>query len=857
MKTCPTCGGSYERALKFCPRDGEVLEDAPRELTGQVLDGQYEIEALIARGGMGTVYRARHILLGDRVAIKTLKPEMQADSDWLRRFRREAQAARRFRHPNSVTVYDLRTSADGLVYMVMEFVEGETLDRELSRRDFFTPAEALAVLEPVARVLEVAHAQGVVHRDLKPENVMIAHDACGTPQIKLLDLGIAKLRDMADARPGESGQPALTIAGQILGTPYYMSPEQWGELQRDGHPEIDGRADIYSLGVMFYELLTGRRPFGGRTLAEFRHAHVVLDPPPLSEAAPGVPERFALAVVRAMAKDRGDRFPTAGEFVEELRAALELRADGRARTLMHADSLPSQTLARGYGEQTSAGARRDTVSPEDGSTAPTALFDDADSPAAPEPDPRRRARADAGDAPACDGLISRGGLDGGETGDSIGGRLGARAGRDAGRDQFATIADPALATHSAEHVRTQGDAARAPVAPTTPLAGDASPQASRAESSRVEAGRAEASRAESSQADVSRAEASRAEASRAGGGVSVAGRRDAAESERAGGDDLARAAAGASRLGRAGVSQVDQAGLPRVDWNGAGAAVDAAHASGVVSPGGVSSGHAAASRAAARAASAGGGGRRRVLMLVSAVALLLVVWAGVAGVFAWRRWQASRAGVPVAGTTSERPDVSRAAGAGESAARGAEVLSYWIETFEDASEPSGERVARAGAITLDSGQQFKFHFSPRERGYFYVVGPGRANAPMTFLTAQPVGVLNTNLAAADSDFSFPYGPGRVLELDRNPGTEEYTVIFSNVPLLSPAFLAAPAHRELSPAEQRELEGLRARAQTAAPAFDVKDTGGGPAVAVYAPGGAGAWQQQQERLIVFDIRIEHR
>ncbi|HLL73437.1 MAG TPA: serine/threonine-protein kinase, partial [Pyrinomonadaceae bacterium] len=169
MKTCPKCGNSYDGAVTFCQRDGEVLDDAGEDITGRVLDGQYEIESFIARGGMGTLYRARHILLGDRVAIKTLKPEMRSNSEWLRRFQREGRAARRFRHPNAVTVYDLRTGADGLTYMVMEYVEGHSLDKELKRRGRLTPAEAWEILEPIVSALEAAHAQGVVHRDLKPE----------------------------------------------------------------------------------------------------------------------------------------------------------------------------------------------------------------------------------------------------------------------------------------------------------------------------------------------------------------------------------------------------------------------------------------------------------------------------------------------------------------------------------------------------------------------------------------------------------------------------------------------------------------------------------------------------------------
>src|SRR6185295_17858072 len=283
MKFCPTCQNKYDDDRSFCPKDGEVLEEDPTSFVGSVLDGQYHIEALLGKGGMGAVYRARHILLGDRGAIKMLPPEMRSNTEWLRRFQREGQAARRFRHPNAVTVYDLRTSGDGTIYLVMEYVEGTTLDAELKKRGRFSPAEALATLKPVISVLNAAHAMGVVHRDLKPENIMIGKPSTGgEPTVKLLDLGIAKLREVAGAE--KTGNTNLTVAGQMLGTPYYMSPEQWGELPHDGNSEIDGRADIYSLGCVLYEIIAAKRPFNGLTLAELRRQHVSITPEPLHEA---------------------------------------------------------------------------------------------------------------------------------------------------------------------------------------------------------------------------------------------------------------------------------------------------------------------------------------------------------------------------------------------------------------------------------------------------------------------------------------------------------------------------------------------------------------------------------------------
>src|SRR5437588_640057 len=311
MKYCSVCNEKFDDAISFCPKDGEVLEEDPSSLIGNVLDGQYQIEGVLGKGGMGAVYRARHILLGDRVAIKVLPPEMRSNTEWLRRFQREGQAARRFRHPNAVTVYDLRTSGDGTIYLVMEYVEGNTLDAELRKHGKFSPADAVAVLDPIMSVLNAAHSMGVVHRDLKPENIMIGKPSTGgEPVVKLLDLGIAKLREVAGAE--RTGSTNLTVAGQMLGTPYYMSPEQWGELPHDGNSEIDGRADIYSLGVVLYELIAGKRPFSGLTLAELRRQHVSVTPAPLHEVAPGVPEGFSGAVARSIAKDRGEIQSTGG-----------------------------------------------------------------------------------------------------------------------------------------------------------------------------------------------------------------------------------------------------------------------------------------------------------------------------------------------------------------------------------------------------------------------------------------------------------------------------------------------------------------------------------------------------------------
>lgn len=370
MKYCTACNAKYDDSVSFCATDGEVLEADPASIVNTVLDGQYQMEALLGKGGMGAVYRARHILLGDRVAIKVLPPEVRNNAEWLRRFRREGQAARRFRHNNAVTVYDLRTAADGTIYMVMEYVEGHTLDVAIKTRGRFPAAEAFEILTPIMSVLDTAHSMGVVHRDLKPENIMIGKAENGPPVVKLLDLGIAKLREIAGTE--NSGNTALTMAGQVLGTPYYMSPEQWGEIPRDGNVEIDGRADIYSLGLVFYEMIMGRRCFSGNTLHELRREHVQTRPKPLHEVVSDVPRAFSDAIERATAKDRADRQASAAMLASELQAALESapKSSSEAPT-----SLLTETVAIGRDLGTSSDVNAPTMITMDGASATSVQAD--------------------------------------------------------------------------------------------------------------------------------------------------------------------------------------------------------------------------------------------------------------------------------------------------------------------------------------------------------------------------------------------------------------------------------------------------------------------------------------------------
>jgi serine/threonine-protein kinase len=782
MKTCPKCGGSFELAEKFCPRDGQVLDDAQQDLIGKVLDNQYEIEAFVASGGMGTVYRARHILLGDRVAIKVLLPEFRANPEWLRRFQREGQAARRFSHPNAVAVYDLRTSSEGLVYMVMEFVEGCPLDEELKRRGRYSPEEALEVLEPVGRVLEAAHRQGVVHRDLKPANVMVKRLEDGGVWIELLDLGIAKLSDFKDTG-GNDGSP-LTVAGQMLGTPYYMSPEQWGERQRDGNPQIDGRADIYSLGLMFYELISGARPFEAKTLVELRLFHAAITPKRLDAVVPGVSEEFARVVERAMAKDRADRYANAAAFVEDLRAALGLPAGHSTTSLTGSTaSLTSQAAsftppADAPPQPRAVSLTQPTLNVPDAMTSPASLTTPS-VPNVPAPDTANLPATHAQNETAAQHELA--------------------AQRESAAQREGFEPPPTLIANDQAAPPAFAPASVPPPRETTPLAP-----------------------------------------------ASFAPEIDAARAY------AAQQSASSAQQSAASMQQSASSSTPQPVVGSFGPVAPVAHAAQQDAPPRVRK-------------------KSRAPLIVIALVVLLAVCAGIAGTgwFLWSRWQQARvmmtgAPPPATAESDTKPADATTSGAtiasdakitndAKTAGARVEALSYWIESFDSADQKEGVRVAQSGAFTLASGQQFKFHFSPASRGFLYVVGPGARNAPTTFLTAEPTtGLLKTNLAAAGADFSFPYGAGQVLQLDKNPGTEEYTVIFSETPLMEPKFLATRGGHALTPAESKQLEDLRALAGAASPAQDVKETGDGArAVSVTVPKDADA-----AGLVVFDVRIEH-
>jgi serine/threonine protein kinase len=274
---------------------------------GDVIAGKYRIEQLIGVGGMGAVFAATHQYTGKRVAVKWMLPELAKDNDAVQRFLREAHAAGRINHPNVVDVYDVGQH-DTSYFLVMEFLQGEPLTTALARRDL-TATEVLALLLPAMRGVAAAHRQGVVHRDLKPDNIFLAYEEDGVRrEAKVLDFGISKVTNdgPADMR--------LTRTGAVVGTPYYMSPEQIR-----GSAGLDRRADVYAFGVILYEALTGRVPFHADTYGALVLEIATGTPKSPDELCPGLPIELARIVLRSMARDMNERYPS----MESLVAALE------------------------------------------------------------------------------------------------------------------------------------------------------------------------------------------------------------------------------------------------------------------------------------------------------------------------------------------------------------------------------------------------------------------------------------------------------------------------------------------------------------------------------------------------------
>src|SRR3954471_7195160 len=284
---------------------------------GQILGGKYRIDRVLGAGGMGMVVAATHLQLDERIAIKFLLPEALANPEAVARFGREAKAAVKIRGEHVARVIDVGTFDNGAPYMVMEHLDGRDLAALIHERGALAPADAVDAVLQACEALAEAHALGIVHRDLKPANLFMVRRPDGTPSIKVLDFGISKL-----TAPG--ADHSMTKTSAVMGSPLYMSPEQMTASRG-----VDARTDIWALGVVLYELLTGRVPFRAETLPEVCGLILTAAPSPVRDFSPGVPEGLQSVVLRCLEKDRERRYSNVSQVAQAL-APFGSRATSRS-----------------------------------------------------------------------------------------------------------------------------------------------------------------------------------------------------------------------------------------------------------------------------------------------------------------------------------------------------------------------------------------------------------------------------------------------------------------------------------------------------------------------------------------------
>jgi serine/threonine-protein kinase len=312
LKLCPTCGAEYPAEERFCPKDGTALRTASGggELVGSIIADRYLVQRELGVGGMGRVYLCEHVKMGRQSAVKVMHRKMVTDAEAITRFNREAANASRISHQNVAAVYDFGETADGVIYLAMEYVEGEPLTDILARERALPPARAAEIVRQAGEALSAAHDLGIVHRDLKPDNIMIARDRDGRDLVKVVDFGIAKVAGLEAQK--------VTRTGLVIGTPEYMSPEQIA-----GDP-LDARSDVYSLGLVACNLFTGQLPFPSRTAQESILMRLTDPPKRLAELRPEVewPATVQAVMDRALQRDAAFRYASASEFGRALRDAV-------------------------------------------------------------------------------------------------------------------------------------------------------------------------------------------------------------------------------------------------------------------------------------------------------------------------------------------------------------------------------------------------------------------------------------------------------------------------------------------------------------------------------------------------------
>lgn len=313
MKVCVYCEKQFSDELQSCPQDGHPLRSTTAQedpFLGRTIMERYKVVKLLGRGGMGAVYEGRHTLLDRQVAIKVMHQSVLSDETAVARFIREAKTAAMLEHPNAVIVYDFGVLEDAGAFIVMEFINGSSLRQLLSKTGALSLKQALSIFAPVCSAVEAAHRLGIIHRDLKPENIMLKEADDGTLIVKVVDFGLAKI-----IRGEEGSSVKLTQTGQIMGTPYYMAPEMFES------ESVDHRADIYALGVVFYEMLTGTPPHTG-SLEAIIAGHVMRCPQPVSKIKPAISPHIDEVLEKALKKKPQERIGSAMELLAGLQAGL-------------------------------------------------------------------------------------------------------------------------------------------------------------------------------------------------------------------------------------------------------------------------------------------------------------------------------------------------------------------------------------------------------------------------------------------------------------------------------------------------------------------------------------------------------
>lgn len=319
MKLCLNCHKQFADEVELCPHEGSFLVPLPNDpLIGALIDERYRVEGLIAKGAVGSVYKAKQELLGRQVALKVLHGYLGADPESLVRFHREAKAISRLEHPNLLTLYDFGMTADGQPYFVMDLLNGTTLAKVLSTEGRLEAKRAFAIVKQVLEALSEAHKKGIVHRDIKPPNIVLIEKEDTKDFVKLVDFSIAKMADNSTSDPVQ-----LTVDGIICGSPAYMSPEQC----RGG--DVDGRSDIYSIGIVLFEALTGKRPFSAKDLVSLMYLHVNDVPPKLSDVEPDLqfPAVLEDMISSTLAKDPAGRPQSVEALLAKLSSVLEECSD--------------------------------------------------------------------------------------------------------------------------------------------------------------------------------------------------------------------------------------------------------------------------------------------------------------------------------------------------------------------------------------------------------------------------------------------------------------------------------------------------------------------------------------------------